>query len=281
MTAGPAAPTAAPIRTGRAPARTGDLRRTLYALLASALGVFPLNELFTDRGWMIDAWLAMIVVVGPAAILRRTRLASAGQIWIGVVLLIPWLTVNFVRAHALLGFIPSAGAWHEVGHLMTNLHRTTTHGVAPVHSTVAIRLALCALFGLIAALIDLVAVVGRRGALAGVPLLVAFTVAGAVPRHPVLVDLVRRGGRRFPHPARAGLQRRSAALGALHPALEGQPPAGRRRGVGAAHRGHRHRRRDRPAHLHPVQLAQLRRQPVPSQRREQRGRLRRGLGELR
>jgi transglutaminase-like putative cysteine protease len=40
----------------------------------------------------------------------------------------------------------------------------------------------CALVGLLAALIDLIAVVGRRGALAGVPLLVVYTVSGAVPR---------------------------------------------------------------------------------------------------
>jgi transglutaminase-like putative cysteine protease len=175
----------APARLDRPTERRSDVRRTMLALLATALGVFPLNELFVDRGWMIDVWLAMLVVVGPAALLRRTRPASAGQIWIGVALLVPWLTLNFVRAHAVLGFLPFAGAWHDVGHLMTNLHRTTAHGVAPVHTTVAIRLALCALLGLIAALVDLVAVVGRRGALAGVPLLVSFTIAGAVPRHPV------------------------------------------------------------------------------------------------
>ena len=49
----------------------------------------------------------------------------------------------------------------------------------------AVELVLCALLGLLAALIDLIAVVGRRGALAGVPLLVVYTVSGAVPRRPV------------------------------------------------------------------------------------------------
>lgn len=170
---------------GTSTQRRSDVRRTLFALFATALGVFPLNELFTDRGWLIDVWLAMIIVVGPAAILRRTRAPAAWQIWIGVALLVPWLTVNYIRDHAVLGFIPLGGAWHEVGHLMTNLHRTTSNEAAPLHTTVAIRLALCTLLGLVAALVDLVAVVGRRGALAGVPLLIAFTVAGAVPRHPV------------------------------------------------------------------------------------------------
>jgi hypothetical protein len=166
-------------------ARPNDQRRTVLALVASALGAFPLCQLFLDTGWLIDVWLSMIVVVGPAVLLRRTRPASAAHIWIGVALLVPWLTLNFVRAHAVFGVLPLRGAWHDVGRLMTNLHHTTTDDVAPVHTTVAIRLALCALLALIAALIDLVAVVGRRGALAGVPLLVIFTIAGAVPRKPV------------------------------------------------------------------------------------------------
>lgn len=162
-----------------------DVRRTMLALLASALGVFPLCELFTDRGWLIDVWLTMLVAVGPAALLRRTRPASAAHTWLGVVLLVPWLTVNFLRAHAVLGVLPLGGAWHDIRSLMTSLHHTSTDTTAPVHTTVAVRLALCAVLGLLAALVDLLAVVGRHGALAGVPLLVVFTVSGAVPRHPV------------------------------------------------------------------------------------------------
>jgi hypothetical protein len=141
--------------------------------------------MFTDTGWLIDIWLTMLVVIGPAALLRARRPASAGQTWLGVLLLLPWLTVTFLREHAVLGFIPLGGTWHDVGAAMSSLHHTTANGVAPIHTTVAVRLALCALLGLIAALVDLLAVVGRHGALAGVPLLVVFTVSGAVPRHPV------------------------------------------------------------------------------------------------
>ena len=105
-----------------------------------------------------------------------------------------------------------------------------------MHTTVAIRLALCALLGLIAALVDLLAVVGRRGALAGVPLLVVFTISGAVPRKPVswfwfalsaagfLIllaldssDDLQRWGHYVPRPDRA-------------------PGGARRSGVGPAHR---------------------------------------------
>ena len=95
-----------------------------------------------------------------------------------------------------------------------------------MHSTVAVRLVLCALLGLLAALIDLIAVVGRRGALAGVPLLVVFTVSGAVPREPVSWVWFVFAAARVPDPAGPRRERRAAALGASHRSASG--PAGRR-----------------------------------------------------
>jgi transglutaminase-like putative cysteine protease len=160
-------------------------RRTLLALLASALGALPLKTLISDDAWLVQSWLAMVVVLAPAALLRLRRAPSALDIWPGIVLLVPWLTRLYVPHHAWGGFIPTKHTFSDVGTLMDSLHRTTTNEVAPIHSTIAVRLVICARLGLLAALIDLIAVVGRRGALAGVPLLVVYTVAGAVPRTPV------------------------------------------------------------------------------------------------
>jgi transglutaminase-like putative cysteine protease len=159
--------------------------RTLIGLLASALAVIPLKTLFSDNGWLVDAWLAMLVVIVPAAALRLRRPAGALDIWPGILLLVPWLTGRYVSGHAWLGIIPTTGTWHDISRLMNALHHTTRDEVAPVHTTIAIRLVLCALVGLLAALIDLVAVVGHRAALAGVPMLAVYTIAGAVPRTPV------------------------------------------------------------------------------------------------
>jgi hypothetical protein len=164
---------------------SSGVQRTLLALAASALGAVPLCQLISDRGWLLDVWLSMLVVLAPALFLRVRRPVGALQVWPGIVLLIPWLTARFVPHHALLGLIPTRRTMTDVGDLLDDLHRTTQDGVAPVHSTVAIKLALCAMLGLLAALVDLIAVVGRHGALAGVPLLVVYTVSGAVPRHVV------------------------------------------------------------------------------------------------
>ncbi|MEO6886608.1 MAG: DUF3488 and transglutaminase-like domain-containing protein [Jatrophihabitantaceae bacterium] len=161
------------------------VRRTLIAYTASALGVVPLVTMFSDRGWLLDVWLAMAVVLMPALLLRIRHAPGALQIWAGLVLLIPWVTVRYFPDHAVLGFLPGPGAWRDVRALFTDLHRTTSTQVAPVHSSVATNLALCVMLGLLVALVDLVAVVGRRSAVAAVPLLIVYTVAGAVARHAV------------------------------------------------------------------------------------------------
>lgn len=197
-------------------------RRTLLALLACALGALPLKALLADTRWVFEAWLAMAIVIVPAALLRLRRAPSALDIWPGVILLVPWLTRIYVPHHAWGGFIPRRHTFTDIGNLLNSLHHTTSDEVAPIHSTVAVRLVLCALLGLLAALIDLIAVVGRRGALAGVPLLVVYTVSGAVPRSPVAwfwfcvaaagylillaldaSDELRQWGRRVPRPGAA------------------------------------------------------------------------------
>lgn len=160
-------------------------RRTLLTLLAAVLGAVPLKALLKDDTWLVEAWLTMLVVIAPAVLLRLRRAPTALDIWPGVVLLVPWLTLLFVPHHAWGGLIPTGRTWSDVSQLMDNLHETTRDGVAPITSTVAVRLVVCALLGLLAALLDLIAVVARRGALAGVPLLIVYTIAGAVPRAPV------------------------------------------------------------------------------------------------
>ena len=158
---------------------------TLRALLASGLVVLPLKELFTNWNWLIDVWMAMAVVVVPAAILRSARPPAVWHTWVGIVLLVPWLTARFAPDHAVASFVPTRATWHDVNDLLDQVREISRNGVAPVHTVAAITFVLSLIGGLLAAFIDLVAVVARRGALSGIPLLVLFTVAGAVPRHPV------------------------------------------------------------------------------------------------
>jgi transglutaminase-like putative cysteine protease len=163
----------------------GSTRRTARALLASALGVLPLCELFTDVRWLFEAWLAMLIAILPALVLRHWQRPRVLHTWLGLGLVVLWLVARYVPEHAFAGVLPTFATWHDVGVLMDRVHDTTNNGVAPVHTTLAVKFLLAGILALLAALVDLIAVVGRRGALAGVPLLVVYTVSGAVPRHPV------------------------------------------------------------------------------------------------
>jgi transglutaminase-like putative cysteine protease len=197
-------------------------RRTVAGLVASALAVLPLREIFTDWAWLPNVWVAMLLAIGPAALLRTRQPARIVHLLPGLVLTICYLTVRFVPDHAWGGIVPLAGAWKDVALLNGDFHTTVRDGSAPLHSTEAVRMVLAALLVLVAVAVDLVAVVARRPALAGVAFLALYTVAGTVPRHAVgwlwfvlaalgyllllssdTRDEVSRWGRLMPRPAGA------------------------------------------------------------------------------
>lgn len=160
-------------------------RRTLAALVACALAVLPLHEIFSDWAWLPDVWLAMLLTIGPAVVLRMRWAASGIHLVPGLIITVFYLTARFVPDHAWGGFIPVGQAWSDVGALNRDFHDLVQDSAAPLHSTPAARMVLCALLVLLAVSVDLVAVVARRPALAGVPFLLLFTLAGAMPRHAV------------------------------------------------------------------------------------------------
>lgn len=197
-------------------------RRTVAGLVASALAVLPLHEVFTDWAWLPNVWFAMLLTIGPAALLRMRYPARGIHLLPGLIITIVYLTVRFVPDHAWGGFLPLGKTWSDVAVLNRDFHDTIRDGSAPLHSTEAIRMVLAALLVLFAVAVDLVAVVARRPALAGVPFLLLFTLAGAMPRHAVgwfwfvlaalgyllllssdARDEVSRWGRLMPHAAGA------------------------------------------------------------------------------
>lgn len=168
-----------------APPVNPGLRATLVTYLGAALAVFPLCELFTDRGWLLDVWAAMAVTLAPAALLRLRRRPGPLQVWLGLALLVPWLTLRFAPGHAVLGVLPTRASGADVTALVDGLHAVIHGQTAPVHSTTATTAAVSVLAGLVMAMLDLIVVVGRRSLLAGIPLLVIFSASGAVARHTV------------------------------------------------------------------------------------------------
>ena len=166
-------------------AASADFRRTMAGLVACALAVLPLRELFTDWGWLTDVWVVMILVLVPAAALRLYSQPKVWHLLPGLLLAVCYLTHRYVPDHAIIGLIPGPGAWKDVGILDADVRDSIRDDVAPLQSTVAIQMVLAAQAALFAIAIDLIAVVARRPALAGIPFLVILIVSGAVPRQPV------------------------------------------------------------------------------------------------
>ena len=166
-------------------AASADFRRTMAGLVACALAVLPLRELFTDWGWLTDVWVVMVLVLVPAAALRLYSQPKVWHLLPGLLLAVCYLTHRYVPDHAIIGLIPGPGAWKDVAILDADVRDSIRDQVAPLQSTVAIQMVLAAQAALFAIAIDLIAVVARRPALAGIPFLVILIVSGAVPRQPV------------------------------------------------------------------------------------------------
>jgi transglutaminase-like putative cysteine protease len=160
-------------------------RRTGAALVASAVSVLPLHQVFTDWSWLPDVWVAMLLTIGPAALMRMRWAARSVQLLPGLAITACYLTVRFVPDHAWAGLLPLHGTWSDIATLTSAFGDTIRDSAAPLHSTAPIRMMLAAQLTLLAVVVDLLAVVARRPALAGVPFLLLFTIAGAVPRHAV------------------------------------------------------------------------------------------------
>lgn len=172
------------IQTGPVESYT-DARRTIAGLVACALAVLPLRGLFTDWAWLVDTWVVMAIALLPAAALRLRSQPRVWHLLPGLILVVFYLTHRYVPEHAFAGIIPGPGAWQDVAILDGQVRDSIRDEVAPLESTVAIQMVLAAQAALFAVAIDLLAIVARRPALAGIPFLVIVTVAGAVPRHAV------------------------------------------------------------------------------------------------
>ncbi len=168
---------ARPRRAG-GPADAAGVRRKRAAIL-------PLLQLLSDTSWLIQAWISMAIVIVPAAFLRLWRRPSALHLLPGVVLLVGYLTRVYLPDHAWLGVVPTRSSWTDFRADWTALGHTIHDSAAPLNSTGPVRLYLSIGLVALAIVIDLLVVELHRPALAGVPLLLIFTLSGAIPREAV------------------------------------------------------------------------------------------------
>ena len=127
----------------------------------------------------------MAIVIVPAALIRLWRAPSVIHLVPGLVVGIGYLTRVYLPEHAWLGVVPTLASRSDLQAMSTALSTTIRDSAAPLDSTAPIRFYLSIGLIALALIVDVVVVELRRPALAGVPLLLVFTLAGAVPRNPV------------------------------------------------------------------------------------------------
>ncbi len=157
-------------------------RLSLLAAAAVALASSALTPVFHDLGWLPAVLGAVVAVASASAVARLTLAPRAVQGLAGLLGLGAYVTLTFAGSTLLHGVLPTPTT---IAFLWTSF----TGGLADVSSLAApvpttSRLVLLAVLGTgaIAVAVDLLAVVLRKVALSGLPLLLLFAVPSAVLR---------------------------------------------------------------------------------------------------
>src|SRR5712691_11479295 len=151
-------------------------RMTVTTAVACVLASTALLPLFTSTLWFVIAAGAVIAVAATGALTRLRTLPVPACLAASVAGLVLYLNLIFEVRHSLLLVIPTPGSltrlWDLAG---TGLHDANRYA-PPAPNLPGLLLLAAGGVGITAVLADLIAVRLRSTALAGLPLLVLFTV---------------------------------------------------------------------------------------------------------
>src|SRR6266704_6420205 len=155
---------------------TLNSRMTVTTAVACVLVSTVLLPLFTDALWFVIGAGAVIAVAGTGALTRLRMLPVSVCLAGGVAGLLLYLNLIFEVRHSLLLVIPTPGSLSRLWHLAgAGLHDANRYA-PPAPNRPGLLLLAGGGVGITAVMADLIAVRLRSTALAGLPLLVLFTV---------------------------------------------------------------------------------------------------------
>ncbi|HEV7897583.1 MAG TPA: DUF3488 and transglutaminase-like domain-containing protein [Planosporangium sp.] len=189
---------------------------TLVTAVATLLATLPLAGVFTTWAWLVDAVIVIITITGVALLMRSLRVAA----WIPPVAMavafLFVLTWMFHSGQEFVGLIPTPKTFGHFNSLLVSAGQDMQDMGVPVADREGLLFLSTLGIGTVAILIDLLTVVVRRPALAGLPMLAIYSVPVAVRQDSVNVlpfaagaagflwllatdnvDRIRRFGRRF------------------------------------------------------------------------------------
>ncbi|KRF25302.1 transglutaminaseTgpA domain-containing protein [Phycicoccus sp. Soil803] len=156
----------------------GRLADSLIAGACSAVVAWPLTTLFTPSTWIrptLAMVLAVVVVGVVGRMLTSSWVAVAGAQLVGVVLAAGWI---YGRGHLWYG-LPYPDTVLAFNNLLIEARETIQNYAAPAPTGRGITLAIGLAIGVVAVIVDHLAVMRRSPALAGLPLLTAFLISAS------------------------------------------------------------------------------------------------------
>jgi transglutaminase-like putative cysteine protease len=154
-------------------------RFTITAAIASAAASLALLPLVSGGKWFFGGLGAIIVVAAVGIATRHRALRALPPVvclLCALVALVLYLNLVYSASDSFLHLLPSGRSLAALWHNAVSALRATHSQTPPVPASVGIDAVASGGIGLVAALTDLIAVRLRRVALAGLPLLVLFSV---------------------------------------------------------------------------------------------------------
>jgi hypothetical protein len=155
---------------------TVNVRMTVTTAVACVLASIDLLPLFSDSLWFVIAIGAVAVVAGTGTLTRLRPLPAPACLLAAVAALLLYLNLIFEVRHSWVLVIPTPGSLSRLWDLIVaGLHDASRYA-PPAPDRPGLLLLAAGGVGITAVAADLIAVRLRSTALAGLPLLVLFTV---------------------------------------------------------------------------------------------------------
>ena len=159
---------------------TQDHRMTLTAAAAVVLTSTVLFPAFVGSSWLFAGIGAALVVAGAGTLSRLRTLPVTVCVLISLIALVLYLNLIFEASRSIIGIIPSSSSMSALWHLAGQGFSDASKYAAPAPTVHPLLLLAAAGIGITAVMTDLIAVRLRSAAMAGLPLLVLFTVPVAL-----------------------------------------------------------------------------------------------------
>lgn len=155
-------------------------RMTVAAAVATILGSAPIGSTFHEQQWVTYAWLGVLVIMLVNLLARRLRVPAVLVPVFALAVFFVYLTVAFTPEHTLVGLIPTPESVREFESALRDGFDDVRTLATPAPATPGLKLVTAGSVGLVAIVIDTIAVGMRRPAASGLVLLALYAVPAAV-----------------------------------------------------------------------------------------------------